>query len=178
MFPLALLCIEGAHKTMTATTFKEIFLPKSGQMYRTAYAILGNAQDAEDAVQEAFIRLWQTRDKIVTDERLEAYCTMLTRHLCIDNLRRKRVPTTDRQAEELSLDADYDASNAVERNETIAAVEEAIGSLPDHQQRVARMSIIDDRSPQEIEQETGFSAVNVRVLLSRAKSKLKTLLRP
>jgi RNA polymerase sigma-70 factor (ECF subfamily) len=56
-------------------------------------------------------------------------------------------------------------------------VEDAIRTLPEHQRRVTEMSIVEGRSPQEIEQETGFSAVNVRVLLSRGKRKLQQLLR-
>ena len=161
---------------MTATTFKEVFLPMSSAMYRTAYSILGNVQDAEDAVQEAFIRLWQARERIIVDERLEAYCTKLTRNLCLDNVRLKRVPLADERIEALDLSSGSETSASIETNESIASIEDAISQLPEHQQRVARMSIIDDRSPQEIEETTGFSAVNVRVLLSRAKSKLKIVL--
>ncbi len=162
---------------MTATTFKEIFLPLSGQMYRTAYALLGNPQDAEDAVQEAFIRLWQMRDRLDVEEGLPTYCTTLTRNLCIDTLRRGRLNESERRAEEVTMADEHEASTALETAEAVAEVEEAISALPEHQRRVTEMSVIEGRSAQEIEQETGFSAVNVRVLLSRGKHKLQQLLR-
>lgn len=162
---------------MTATTFKEIFLPLSGQMYRTAYALLGNPQDAEDAVQEAFIRLWQMRDRLDVEEGLPTYCTTLTRNLCIDTLRRGRLNESERRAEEVTMADEHEASTALETAEAVAEVEEAISALPEHQRRVTEMSVVEGRSAQEIEQETGFSAVNVRVLLSRGKHKLQQLLR-
>lgn len=162
---------------MTATAFKEIFLPLSGQMYRTAYALLGNPQDAEDAVQEAFIRLWQMRDRLDVEEGLPTYCTTLTRNLCIDTLRRGRLNESERRAEEVTMADEHEASTALETAEAVAEVEEAISALPEHQRRVTEMSVVEGRSAQEIEQETGFSAVNVRVLLSRGKHKLQQLLR-
>lgn len=42
---------------MDASEFKSVFMPYQPKLYRTAYAILRNAQDAEDIVQEAYLRL-------------------------------------------------------------------------------------------------------------------------
>ena len=48
-----------------------------------------------------------------------------------------------------------------------------IGTLPDEQQQVVKMRDVDDCSYEEIVQATGLSAVNVRVLLSRARKKIQ-----
>jgi RNA polymerase sigma-70 factor (ECF subfamily) len=162
---------------MTAATFKEIFLPLSATMYRTAYSLLGNPQDAEDAVQEAFIRLWQKRDRLPVDEDLGAYCQMLVRNLCIDSLRKGHLAESDLTAEDVRVASEQSASSALETEEAVEQVEHAIHTLPENQQRVVELHILHDRSLSEIEQETGFSAVNVRVLLSRGKKKLQQLLR-
>lgn len=162
---------------MTAATFKSTFLPLSASMYRTAYSLLGNPQDAEDAVQEAFIRLWQKRDRVPVDEDLAAYCQQLVRNLCIDSLRRGRLAETDVMAENVRVADGQLASAKVENEEAVAQVEQAIQALPENQQRVVELRVMHDRSLSEIEQETGFSAVNVRVLLSRGRKKLQQLLR-
>ena len=162
---------------MTAATFKEIFLPLSAAMYRTAYSLLGNPQDAEDAVQEAFIRLWQKRDRLPVEEDLGAYCQMLVRNLCIDSQRRGRLAEADVMAENVRVADGQSASSAIEKKEVVAQVEHAIQALPENQQRVVKLHLMHDHSLSEIEQETGFSAVNVRVLWSRGKKKLQQLLR-
>ena len=146
-------------------------------MYRTAYSFLGNPQDAEDAVQEAFIRLWKKRDSVPVDEDLGAYCQQLVRNLCIDSLRRGRLAEADVMAEDVRVADGLSASSSLESKEAVAEVEQAIQALPENQQRVVELHVMHDRSLSEIEQETGFSAVNVRVLLSRGKKKLQQLLR-
>ncbi len=162
---------------MTAATFKSTFLPLSATMYRTAYSLLGNQQDAEDAVQEAFIRLWQKRDRLPVNKDLGAYCQTLVRNLCIDEMRRGRLAEADTTAENLRVAGETSASSALETKEAVEQVEHAIHTLPENQQRVVELHLMHDRSLSEIEQETGFSPVNVRVLLSRGKKKLQQLLR-
>lgn len=162
---------------MTAATFKTTFLPQSQVMYRTAYSLLGNPQDAEDAVQEAFIRLWEKRDRIPVGEDLAPYCQRLMRNLCIDSLRRGKLAEANVVAEDVRVFDEQLASQALENKEAIAQVEDAIHTLPENQQRVMELHVMHDRSLSEIEKETGFSAVNVRVLLSRGKKKLQQLLR-
>ena len=61
-----------------------------GQLYRTAFRMMGNAMDAEDMVQEAYLKLWERRDALEHVTNLDTYSTSLLRNLCIDAFRRKR----------------------------------------------------------------------------------------
>ncbi len=146
-------------------------------MYRTAYSLLGNPQDAEDAVQEAFIRLWQKRDRIPVGEDLAPYCQRLMRNLCIDIMRRGKLAEGNVGIEDVRVVDEQSASQTLEDKEAVAQVEDAIHTLPENQQRVMELHVMHDYSLSEIEKETGFSAVNVRVLLSRGRKKLQQLLR-
>ena len=49
---------------MDASDFKQRFLPYHRRLYRVAFLQLGNAQDAEDMVQEAYLKLWQRRNEL------------------------------------------------------------------------------------------------------------------
>ena len=49
---------------MDANDFKRLFLPYHRKLYRVAFRLLGNVQDAEDMVQEAYLKLWKRREEL------------------------------------------------------------------------------------------------------------------
>jgi RNA polymerase sigma-70 factor (ECF subfamily) len=49
---------------MDASEFKKMFLPLNKRMYWAAWQLTGNAQEAEDLVQEAYLKLWTKRDQL------------------------------------------------------------------------------------------------------------------
>ena len=70
---------------MDANDFKRRFLPYHQKLYRTAFRLMGNAQDAEDMVQEVYLKLWKKREELPPDIRnTEAYCVTPTKNLCLD----------------------------------------------------------------------------------------------
>lgn len=161
---------------MTASEFKQRFIPHTAAMYRTAFRLTANAQEAEDMVQEAFIRLWNRREHIQPTNDLAAYCCAVTHNVCIDAQRRRQPDISHTPLETMPLPTDHDAAHAVETRETQQLLQEAIDSLPEGQRKVVQMRHIEDRSIPEIQALTGFTASNIRVLLSRARRHLKTLL--
>ena len=58
---------------MNADAFKQIFLPYHKKMYRIAYRMVENQPDAEDIVQETYIKLWQKRNEIEHIENTESF---------------------------------------------------------------------------------------------------------
>ncbi len=55
---------------MTGEVFKSIYLPLSDGLYRVAYYILESRSDAEDAVQDLYIKLWESIDRLDKVEEL------------------------------------------------------------------------------------------------------------
>ena len=47
---------------MNANEFKQRFLPLNAKLYKVAYLMLGNEDDAKDAVQDAYMKMWNRRD--------------------------------------------------------------------------------------------------------------------
>ena len=81
---------------MDANDFKRKFLPYHRKLYRAAFHLMGNAQDAEDMVQEAYLKLWKRMDELPTDiANLEAYCVTLVKNICYDALRLRTWRKTD-----------------------------------------------------------------------------------
>lgn len=158
---------------MDAAEFKQQFLPCHPKLYRAAFRLMGNAQDAEDMVQEAYLKLWNKRDELADVQHTEAYCITLVKNLCYDALRRIRPDEDGRTPEELPLPTDTNTALEVEQRDEANQVRRLIGRLPEQQKRVILLRDVNDCSFEEIEQATGLSAVNIRVLLSRARKKIR-----
>ena len=159
---------------MDANDFKRKFLIHHRRLYRTAFQLMGNAQDAEDMVQEAYLRLWKRRDELPTDIiNTEAYCVTLVKNICYDALRLSHLEEDNRPPEELSIATESNVMKEVEQKDEINHVMKLINRLPDQQRQVMLMRDVEDRPYEEIEHTTGLSAVNIRVLLSRARKKIR-----
>ncbi|MBQ9385714.1 MAG: sigma-70 family RNA polymerase sigma factor [Bacteroidaceae bacterium] len=157
---------------MTPEVLTESFKALSDGLYRVAYYILESQNDAEDAVQDLFVKLWGNRDQLDTVLNFKAYCTTLMKNLCIDRLRKEqRVQAMEPGpdiAETRRVDEDYDAREKLER--VMAAIER----LPARQRDVMKMYVFEEMSYEEIAEKTGMSNLTLRVLLSNARKSLRS----
>ena len=159
---------------MDASDFKQKFLPYHRKLYRSAFHLLGNAQDAEDMVQEAYLKLWQRRNELPPDiANLEAYCVTLVKHLCYDKRRISQLDEDERTPEELTLTEKSNVAHEVELKDEANQVMKLIDQLPDQQKQIMQMRDVEDRTYEEIEKVTGLTSINIRVLLSRARKKIR-----
>ena len=159
---------------MDANDFKRKFLPYHRKLYRAAFHLMGNAQDAEDMVQEAYLKLWKRRDELPTDiANLEAYCVTLVKHVCHDALRLAHLEEDGRSPEELPIIGNTNVAHEVELKDEASQVMTLIGQLPDQQRQIMQMRDVEDLAYEEIEKATGLTSVNIRVLLSRARKKIR-----
>ena len=74
---------------------KEIWLTLSGRFYRIAYYILDSQEDAEDAVQELYLRIFSGSKNMMDVRNPVAYGTTLLRNICIDRIRRRNAVRTE-----------------------------------------------------------------------------------
>ena len=58
---------------MDSVRFKELFLPYHRRIYQVAFRLLGNSDDAEDMVQETYIKLWERREELSQVRNAEAF---------------------------------------------------------------------------------------------------------
>ena len=158
---------------MDDESFKSQFLPLHPKLYRIAFAMIGNVQDAEDILQEAYCKLWDKREELTIIRSPEAFCVTLVRNMCLDHLR-----STAHKVEQESLNNQVIINSRSPEMELLGqeqttVVNRLIDELPDNQRQIIRMRSIEGCSSEEIEQVTGLSAVNIRVLLSRARKTVR-----
>lgn len=158
---------------MPASLFKQLLLPLYPRLQRVALRMLGNVEDAEDMVQEVYMKLWGKHEELPDVQNMEAYCVALTKNMCIDRLRLAEVDRVDVDDVPLSLAAVDDVASQLERQDAVEQVKLIIETLPEKQQQVITLRDIRDCTFEEIEEQTGLTAVNVRALLSRARKTIR-----
>lgn len=156
---------------MDAETFKKVFLPYHQKLYRIAYRIVQNSDNAEDIVQETFIKLWNKRHDMQTIDNTEAFAIIILRNTSLDFLRKtKNDNYTDY---DVDIPETESLSKKLELQDEAEQVKALINNLPDQQRQVMMMKHWDDYSDEEIEQATGISPGNIRVILSRARKTIR-----
>ena len=135
-------------------------MPHYRLLYRVAYHLTGNAQDAEDLLQDLYLKLWQKRDDLPDEAMRDAYLVTMMRNLFVDQRRLKRLDAS-------ALDRQIDARDEVRQMEGL------ISELSERDAKIIQMHLVDDRSYEEIERDTGLSQGNIRIIVMRTKKKLK-----
>ena len=159
---------------MTNARFQNEWLSLSGDFYRVAYYILEDEAEAEDAVQELFLKLWSGRDTLDGIRNPKGYGLRVLRNLCLDRIRRSRKMETPEALPEPEWPGRQD--EAVDQKERLAKVLAAVKSLPDRQREVLTLRTLDGLSYEEIAERTGMNQLTLRVLLSQARRKLKNVI--
>ena len=79
---------------MSPQEFKERFMPYHRMLYRVAFGFTGNVQDAEDLLQDTFMRMWQKRDLLTHETTSEAYLIIMMKNIHLDKVRQKAPDTS------------------------------------------------------------------------------------
>lgn len=158
---------------MDAESFKKMYLPYHQKLYRVAYRLLGNSCDAEDMVQEAYLKLWHKREELVDIRNPESFCVTLIKNICFDYLRSTKNETEKEDLEVINRSNDVSLVKEIEIKDELNCVKQLITQLPGKQQEVMKLRHLSDCSIEEIEQITGLNAVNIRVLISRARKTIR-----
>lgn len=114
------------YKSMSKETLTSTFTELRKGFLRLAMRFLPNKEDADDALQEAFFRLWKHADQIGSREEAEALTVVTVKNLCIDTLRRRNhLPTVelDENRDESISDS---TAESMEKEERFRIVERII----------------------------------------------------
>lgn len=159
---------------MNENDFRIKILPLSNKMLNYAAHILKNEDDAQDVIQDVFLKLWQKKEVLQQIENTEAYLFQMVRNRSLDIIRSKRTVSFG-PAEEKALDsqAANDLDNKIELNESANLIKKLIEELPGLQQKIMYMRDIEQLEYEEIAVKTGLTKNAVRVNLSRARKKVR-----
>lgn len=161
------------------TAFGQLMHRYAGAVYNLTYRMLGNAEDAEDASQEIFLRAYTRLESFDRQRRFSTWLLSIASNYCIDRLRRRRfswltlddaafaVPTKERGPERTALD-----------HEQQAIVQRALQKLPENYRTVTVLRYWSDLSYEEISKVTGLPESTIKTRLHRARHMLAEALGP
>lgn len=156
---------------MTYEEFCNEWIPLGESLLHTAMGMLGSREDAEDALQDLFIKLWRQRDTLDHVYNPGAYASRMIRNICIDRHRAQRPADRLPDGFEPCDDSVSDAADT----ERVRLVADAIRRLPGNQRKALEMRTLMGLTYDEISARTGMSPLTLRVLVSRARKTLKRI---
>lgn len=156
---------------MKQKEFLDIVLPVKDKMYRLAKRLLVSKDEAEDAVQEVFLKLWKNKNSIKNYKKPEAFAMTMTKNYCLDRLKSK-------QASNLKIvHNNFQNSENLERNveakEGVELVFKIMETLPEKQKIIMQLRDIEQFDFAEISEMLNTNQTAIRVALSRARKAVR-----
>lgn len=160
--------------------FNQLVLSHQQTAYNLAFRILGDADRATDATQEAFIRCYRSLDQF-RGGIFRAWLLRIVTNCSYDQLRlQQRRPTTpiddlveDKERSDLLRDNIESPEDSLERGELNAFLKASLGILPPEQRAIVVLSDIEGLSYEEIAAVTSLALGTVKSRLNRARCKLR-----
>lgn len=148
--------------------FERLYYRCRSLMYHVAYQVLNNSQDAEDAVQSAFLKIAENMDKVDDPDSMKStgFAVTITRNAAIDLYRKRSKENTVELTEEWVSGGEYSG---------MSALAGCMLKLPERQRTVLLLKYYYGYDNEEIAALLDLSAVNVARTVQRAKVKLREL---
>lgn len=153
----------------TKQEFERLFKDNYPLMYRMAFSMVENADDAKDAVNQVFTQMWKGKPK-VSDSQLRGYLLAATRNQCLHILRQRQLR---RQMEE-ALQRDEVACQDEEREELLHELQQIIDdNLTEQDKRVLQLHYDEEMTYAETATVLGISTAAVNKHITRSLAKIR-----
>jgi|SRR5690554_924558 len=160
---------------MHQNDFKRTVFVHKNKMYRFALSIIGDEDEAKDAVQDVMLKLWETRVELSEKTSIEAWCMTLIRNKSLDILKRvgrKLKTNLDDASVKLTSHDKMPDSYTIE-NETMEHINKAVLNLPEKQKSVFQLRDVEGYSYLEISETLNMDMNQVKVYIFRARKSIK-----
>ncbi len=157
---------------MNQSDFLKVTIPFKDKVFRLAKRLLISTEEAEDATQELFFKLWRNKDKIANYKNAEAFAMTMTKNYCYDRLKSKQASNlklihNNYKEKEISLDQQIELLDSVNK------IHMLIEKLPEQQKMIIQLRDIEQYSFDEICEILSMKPTAVRVALSRARKVIR-----
>lgn len=142
--------------------------------WSAAFRFLGNAVDAEDIAQEAFLRVLDAAPRYRATAKFRTFLYRIVTRLCIDRTRRARLHDADAES---AVDHRAGPVESAVSDERAAAVRKALTELPPKQRMAIVLRYYENQGHKEVADALDTTVKGAERLLARARASLEPLLR-
>ncbi|MGK0411846.1 MAG: RNA polymerase sigma factor (sigma-70 family) [Polaribacter sp.] len=153
---------------MNKQDFKQNVFSLSERIYPMVARMLGGNHNAEDAIQEIMLKLWEKRNQVAKHPNIKGLVFLTARNYCIDVLRKKTLLVDDATSY-LKVIKSSNENSDIEWQELNRIIQEILKKLPEQQKEVFVMRDLDGYEFKEIAATLEITLEHVRVLVSRAR---------
>jgi RNA polymerase sigma-70 factor, ECF subfamily len=168
--------------------FHLLILPYEGRIFRTAFALVKNAEEAEDVVQDAVLKAYRKLASFRGDAKFSTWLIAITLNEARGRLRRDNRAIVDSLDEQREENAGFTPAAltdwrevplaALERQEIRTLVQQAVAELPDTYREIVTLRDVEECSVNDTAELLGISVSLVKVRLHRARLLLQKKLAP
>ena len=157
--------------------FEEIYKSYNKRIYSISLKLLKSNEDAENIVQEVFLKLWRKREDLKEHSNFDAYLFTIAYNTIRDQFSKSSRERQNQDEFTRSIQPVDDSTNAeIEYHSLLESVKKAVNKLPPRQKTVYLLNMNDGLTCDEISKKLGISERTVEVHLQKAKSHIKKLL--
>ncbi|MDX8341233.1 RNA polymerase sigma factor [Draconibacterium sp. IB214405] len=153
---------------MTNSKFEKLIIQLKDKLFRFAFSILKDSNDAQDAVQEVVLKLWKNKRLLDDAKNLESYCLNAVKNHCFDVLRKQKHHQNYLLANvhEAQEETRFDAIDLVDK------LKQELHQLPDQQRMAIELKDFQGLEYEEVSEIMEQSTNTIRVHVSRGRKKL------
>ena len=169
-YSLVLPSTQSAASEIDLTALVEAY---SALLFRVAYSMLRSRAEAEDVVQDTFVRVLEHRRTLPEVREMRVWLVRIAWNLAIDRRRRRQPESMDAAFAESLVATDISAEKALDQSQRIQSVLRELERLPKTERHILLLCSLEELDNREIAAVLGRTESAVRALLFRARTRLR-----
>lgn len=167
------LALSGWEEARSEVDLAALVQTYAGLMFRVAHSVLRSRPDAEDAVQDAFMRVLEHKRSLPAIRDMRVWLVRIVWNVALDRKRRIRPEQMDAAFASTLIASTVPTDRALGEAQNLQAVLVELERLPKSERHVLLLSAANEMSTAEIASVLGKSESAVRALLFRARTRLR-----
>lgn len=160
-------------KSNSSSAFQALFEKYSQRIYRFSLGYLKSTQEAEEIVQDVFLRVWKAREELLVERSFESYLFTIAKNTILNTIRKANYEKAYLEYSSLHSNKNSLLDEELDFKELDRIYRQAIEKLPARRKEVYRLSRDNGLSNREIANELGISVKTVENQMTAALSAIK-----